>query len=340
MEGKVFGIDFGTNSIKIFKKNEGVVVNEKNVIAIANRKNIIAVGNEAYDMLEKAPQNIEVNFPVIDGVIADIHNMKNLLNELLKKLNSTKRSIGKASFLIAVPTDITDVEKRAFSDLVANAYTKAKNIKIVEKPIADALGVGIDVNSPKGNMVVDIGADTTEISIISLGGIVLSKLVKIGGNNLDESIKVCMRKKYNLIVGDKTAEFIKKELSSAYLDKVNTTKVYGRNIVTGLPIEMEVSAEDVHESIKEHLHSIVDSIKIILERTPPELSADIIDMGIFLTGGSARIKDLDKLIKDETELEVNLCKDYAMSAVNGLGKVIEQAEFSSLASTFKQIIYN
>lgn len=340
MANKVFGIDFGTSTIKIFKKGAGVILNERNVIAVANKKNIIAVGNEAFEMFEKAPANIQVSYPVKNGVIADIANMQALLNAMLKQVNGSGKKIGSADFVVAIPTDITEVEKRAFYDLIANSQAKVKSIGVVDKPIADALGVDLDVTTARGVMTVNIGADTTEVSIMSLGGIVLSKLVPVGGNKLDESIKLFVKKKYNLIIGDKTAETIKKQLASAYPVDEDSIKVYGRNVVTGLPTEMDISSAMVYESIKEYLYTIIDSIKIILERTPPEISADIIDSGIFITGGSAKIKMLDKLISSETELPINICPNSDNTVVLGLGKIIEEAELSTLALTSKPNSYS
>lgn len=329
MASKVFGIDLGTRSIKICKKDGGLVLNQKNVVAIEKKTKVIAIGDEAFEMYGKAPATISVIFPVKNGVIADIANMQALLNKTFKDLNTGKFGSG-SEFVVAVPTDITEVEKKAFHDLVATS-TKTKKISIVEKPIADAVGAGLDVTNAKGVMVVDIGADTTEISIMSLGGIVISKLIRVGGNKFDESIKLYVKKKYNLFIGDKTAEDIKKSLASAYDGMEQTITVYGRNIVTGLPIEMNISANMVFEAIKEYLYNIIDAIKVILERTPPEISADIIDAGIYVTGGSANIRDIDKLISEETGLKINICSNASTTVIEGLEKIIETPEFKDLA---------
>ncbi|MGB8455050.1 MAG: rod shape-determining protein [Anaerocolumna sp.] len=336
MTGKIYGIDFGTSTIKIYQKNDGIILDEKNMIAVANRKQVIAAGNEAFEMYEKAPSNIQVTYPVKNGVIADIANMQELLNYMIRKINKKGKRLSAAAIIVATPSDITEVEKRAFFDLVASSNVKTKNIRIVEKPIADAIGIGLDVTNAKGVMVVDIGADTTEVSIMSLGGIVISKLIPIGGNRLDESIKTYVKKNYNLIIGDKTAENIKRELASAFPMEEKSIKVYGRNMVTGLPSEVEISSTYVYESITEYLYSIVDAIRIILERTPPEISSDIIDSGIYVTGGSASISGLDKLIGKETGLRINICKDATDTVVNGLGKIIEDKKLTSLACSLKQ----
>ncbi len=336
MAGKTYGIDFGTSTIKIYQKNDGIILDEKNMIAVANRKQVIAAGNEAFEMYEKTPSNIQVTYPVKNGVIADIANMLKLLNYMMRKINKKSKKLSAASIIVATPSDITEVEKRAFFDLVASSDVKTKNIKIVEKPIADAVGIGLDVTNAKGVMVVDIGADTSEVSIMSLGGIVISKLIPIGGNRLDESIKSYVKKNYNLIIGDKTSESIKKELASAFPMKECSIKVYGRNVVTGLPSEVSISSTYVYDSIIEYLYTIVDTIRIILERTPPEISSDIIDSGIYVSGGSALIKGLDKLIAKETGLIINICNNATDTVVNGLGKIIEDRNLSSLACSLKQ----
>lgn len=339
MAGKTYGIDLGTSMIKIYHKGGGVGLDEKNVIAVADRKKVIAVGNEAFEMYEKAPANIKVTYPVKNGVIADIANMLELLNHLFKKMNKGRKLVA-SEILIATPTDITEVEKRAFYDLVASSEVRCRKIRIVEKPIADAVGLDLDVTNAKGVMVVDIGSDTTEVSIMSLGGIVISKLIPIGGNKFDESIKSYVRKKYNLIIGDRTAENLKKELASAFPMEESSMKVYGRNLVTGLPSEVEISSTMVYESITEYLSTIMDAIRIILERTPPEIASDIIDSGIYITGGSAAIAGLDKLIQKETGLKVNISNDPTNTVVNGLGKIIEDRKLSSLAIVPNQNKFN
>lgn len=340
MSRRVFGIDFGTSMIKIYKKGEGIVLDQKNVIAIADRKKVIAVGDEAYEMFEKAPINIVVTYPVKYGVVADIANMQALLNQFLNQINPSRSKFNSTDFIIAVPNDITEVEKKAFFDLVANSNAKAKTIRVVEKPIADAVGVGLDVTTARGVMTIDIGADTTEISIMSLGGIVISKLIPIGGNKLDESIKLLVKKQYNLVIGDKTAETIKKQLASAIPIEEEFIKVYGRNVVTGLPTEMEISSDQVYSSIKEHMYTIIDSIKIILERTPPEISADIIESGIYVTGGSANIRNIGKLVEMETDLMVNISNDPENSVVNGLGQILDDPNLTLLTSSLRQTNYS
>ncbi len=334
MASKAFGIDFGTSTIKIYKKGQGIVLDERNIIAISNRKTVIASGNDAFEMYEKAPANIVVSYPVRNGVIADVANMLSLLRHFMHRIGGAAR-LGAADYVVATPTDITEVERRSFYDLIASANLKAGKIKIVEKPIADAVGAGLDIMTARGVMIVDIGADTTEVSILSLGGIVLSKLIPVGGNRLDEAIKNMVKRKYNLYIGDKTAENIKKKLASAITSVEASVRVYGRDVVTGLPAEMEVSSGDVYEAISEYMFAIIDAIKIILERTPPEISSDIIDSGIYVTGGSARIYALDQLMHNETDLKINICPDSSNTVVNGLGKIMEDNKLSSLADSLR-----
>ncbi len=330
MAQHIYGVDLGTSNLKMYCSATDTVINEKNVIAIKNKNEIFSFGDKAFEMYEKAPANIAVSFPLKFGVIADIRNMEILFSCFYKKINGGKNVTG-AEFCIAVPTDITEVEKRAFYDVVIDTKVKLRKITVVEKPIADAVGVGIDVNSPNGHLIVNIGYDTTEISVISLGGIVLSKLIKTGGNKLDECICGIIRRKFNLIIGNRSAEQVKMELADAInQSKDKIAMAYGRNIVTGLPNAREVSGDMVHEAISEVLHQIIENIKVILERTPPELSADIIARGIYLTGGSAEIKNLDKLITAETGLKVNVIEKPSESAIRGISKIVSDPELSGL----------
>lgn len=334
MASKTYGIDFGTSTIKICKKGQGIVLDERNMIAIADRKTIIATGDEAYDMYEKAPSNIIVTNPVRSGVIADVANMTALLVHFIRKLSGSKKP-GLADYIVATPSDITEVERRSFYELISRSSLKVGRIKIVDKPIADALGAGLEIMTARGVMVVDIGGDTTEVSIISLGGIVLSKLIPIGGNKLDEAIKGVVKKKHNLYIGDKTAENIKKQLASALPSVEATVKVYGRDVVTGLPSLMEINSKTVYESIAEYLYSIIDTIRIILERTPPEISSDIIEGGIYVTGGSANIFELKGLITKETGLKVNICEDPANTVVKGLSRIMDEPQLFALADSLR-----
>lgn len=334
MSNKVFGIDLGTSNIKIFDGKNNSFINEKNMIAISNKKDISAVGNKAYEMFEKTPKNMKTIFPLTNGVIADIASMQMLLRNMITKISGGSHS--HADYYMAVPTDITDVERRAFLELVYSSKLKAKIVYVVEKPIADALGVGLDVTHAKGIMIVNIGSATTEISILSLGGIVLSKLIKVGGNKFDQNIQSVIKRSHNLEIGDKTAESIKTRLAFALKDEEKTATVYGREIVSGLPREMTISSGLIYDAIEENLYAIIDAIKVILERTPPELAADIIDTGIYLTGGSSNIRAIDKLIHMETGLKINTCEEPSESVIRGVGRIILEDDFSSLASTLKE----
>ncbi|TCK98086.1 rod shape-determining protein MreB [Natranaerovirga hydrolytica] len=322
---KVIGIDLGTKSVKIYKKYKGVVLLENNIIAQQKRsKNIFAAGNKAYEMLERTPKDIFVSYPVRSGVIADFDNMVKLINWYLNKINCKKGLFSNNTAYISVPWDISEVEKRAIYDLINHSNASIKKIKIIDKPIAAALGADINVQSPEGNMIVDIGGDTTEISVVSLGGIVSSKLINIGGNHLDEAIINYTKKNKGILIGSRTAEVVKMNLSTAIETNIGSIKVFGRDLVTGLPKEFEINSLEVYYAIKEYLYSIIDTIKFILERTPPELSADIIEQGIYLTGGGALIEGLPELIYKETDLKVNCVEEPMNSVIRGIGKIVEK----------------
>lgn len=290
-------------------------------------------------MGEKAPVNIAVSYPVKFGVIAEIAHMQMLLNYFFEQMIGKKKTFGSpVDFLIAVPTDITEVEKKSFYDLIHNSNVKSKTIGVVEKPLATALGMGLDIYNAHGVMTVDMGAETTEISILSLGGIVLSKLIPIGGSRIDEAIKLFVKKRYNLVIGNKTAEFIKKNLVSAFPKDKETVFACGRNVVTGLPCEMEISSEEVNEVVKEHLITIIESVRIILERTPPEISADIYRSGLYLTGGASQLRDLDHLFNHETALQVNLSDDPENTVANGLGELMDSLSTNKLSANIIQSV--
>ncbi|MBR6329633.1 MAG: rod shape-determining protein [Lachnospiraceae bacterium] len=323
-----FGIDLGTGNIKIYYSADDSILNEKNIIAIKNKDTLFAYGDSAFEMYEKAPGNIHISYPLTNGVIADIKNMQTVLKCFIEDLAGSKAA--GADYYISVPTDVTEVEKRSFFDLVKDAGVKARKIMVVEKAIADGLGLDIDVKNSQGVLVVDIGFATTEISILSLGGIVLSKLIKTGGQKFDEAIRAAVRKEFNLMIGGKTAEAVKvslKELEDEGLPAV----VYGRDIVTGLPVEREIPTQLVDQALKEHFDIIIDNIKVILERTPPELAADIYRHGIYVTGGSARTNHLGELISAGTNLKVNIAENAADSVACGLARVINDDNYKSVA---------
>ena len=328
MLNNVFGIDLGTNNIKIYNRADDTILVEKNMIAIENKNNVFAYRDSAFDMYEKAPSNIHISYPLSNGVIADIHNMEKIVRFFLNDL--TGNSIKSADYYIAVPTDVTEVEKRAFYDLIRDANVKAKKIMVVEKAVADGLGLDIDVKNSQGVLIVNVGFDTTEISILSLGGIVLSRLIKVGGQKFDDSIRAAVRKQYNLIIGGKTAENVK--ISLAELEKENKgAVVYGRDIVTGLPVERELPTAMIDESLIEHFYTIIDNIKVILERTPPELAADIYRHGIYLTGGASQVSHLAELIQKGTGLKVNVSENPITSVALGLSRIIKDDNLKTVA---------
>ena len=328
MAYNVYGIDLGTNNIKIYSKNDDKILVEKNMIAIENKNTVFAYGDSAFDMYEKAPSNITVSYPLSHGVIADIKNMETLIKFFISDFQDG--SLKPSDFIIAVPSDITEVEKRAFYDLVKDAGVKAKKIMVVEKAVADGLGMGIDVKTSQGVIVVNVGYDTTEISILSLGGIVLSRLIKVGGAKFDEAIRNAVRKEFSLIIGGKTAENIKMTIPE--LDAAgNGAIVYGRDIVTGLPVEREIPTKLVINALEEHFNTIVDNVKVILERTPPELGADIYRNGIYLTGGASQVAHLAERLHEGTGLQVNACETPLTSVALGLAKIINDDNYKSVA---------
>ena len=338
MANNAFGIDLGTNNIKIYNRNDDNIMIEKNMIAIENKNTLFAYGNSAFEMYEKAPDNIVVSFPIKDGVIADIKNMKSLIEKMFIKLNYPKIVRGDlqkgntkpSDFFIAVPTDVTEVEKRAFYDLIKGANVKAKKIMVVEKAVADGLGLDIDVKNSQGVLVVNVGYETTEISILSLGGIVLSRLIKVGGMKFDDAIRAAVRREFSLIIGGKTAENVKialKELEEEGKGAV----VYGRDIVTGLPVEREIPTRMVDESLEEHFNTIIDNVKVILERTPPELAADIYRHGIYLTGGASQVSHLAERLATGTGLHVNVAENPLTSVATGLAKIIKDDNYKTVA---------
>lgn len=328
MANYAFGIDLGTSNIKIYNRSDDSVFVEKNMIAIENKRNLFAYGNSAFDMHEKAPGNIVISYPLSNGVIADIQNMEQLIKYFMQDL--MKNNVRPADYYIAVPWDVTEVEKRAFKDLIKESGVRAKKVMVVDKAVADGLGLGIDVKNSQGVLIVNVGFDTTEISILSLGGIVLSKLIKVGGRKFDEAIRSAIRKEYSLIVGGKTAENVKIALAELEVEH-NDAVVYGRDIVTGLPVERNIPTSLVNECLIEYFNTIIDNIKVILERTPPELAADIYRHGLYLTGGASQVSRLANLISRGTGLKVNVSENPTESVALGLAKIINDDNFKSVA---------
>jgi rod shape-determining protein MreB len=330
-----FGIDLGTNNIKIYSKNEDKITVSKNMIAIENKKNLFAYGDSAYEMYEKAPGNIHISFPLSHGVIADIQNMETLVKYFLNDIS--KNNVKQSDYYVAVPWDITEVEKRAFYELLQEADLKSKRIYGVWKAVADGLGLDIDVKNSQGVLVVNVGYDTTEISILSLGGIVLSKLIKVGGSKFDDAIRGAVRKEFGLMIGAKTAEQVKINLGKLEADKEDA-RVFGRDIVTGLPVERLIPTKIVDRSLEEHFNTIIDNVKVILERTPPELSADIYRNGLYLTGGASSVNHFAELLSVGTGLKVNVASEPINSVALGLEKIMKDDNYKSVANAFEGMV--
>ena len=333
-----YGIDLGTGNLKIYAVGSGEVTNQKNTIAIVNKNEMYAYGDDAYLMYEKAPDSIDVSFPIVNGVIADFDNMQAMLLRVLE--NDVKARLKGADIVIAVPTDITEVEKKAFYDMFAKTKIKAKSIALCEKPLADALGMGLDITEPTGVMVVDVGADTTEISVISLGGLVLSQLLSYGGNKLDDSIVTYLKRKYNLLIGNKTVKDLKEGSGSAMPGRKDSMMIVGRDVVSGLPIEMDISSDIVFEGMKDDLSNICTSIKMILEKVPPELARDIVKSGIYLTGGGANVKDFSTYITNMTNIKVNVVENGDETVVRGLAKVLTDEKYKRFGYSMKSRIFS
>lgn len=333
-----YGIDMGTGNLKIFDKQSGTLVNEKNTIAIIDKDRMYAYGDEAYSMYEKAPDSIEVSFPIVNGVIADFDNMQTMLFEMLEqKMGAHLKG---ADIVIAVPTDITEVEKKAFYDLFAKSRVRARNILLCEKPLADAMGMNIDITEPTGVMVVDIGADTTEISVISLGGLVLSNLLPIGGNKIDESIVTHLKRKFNLVIGKKTAKALKETIGAALPGHKETMTVVGRDVVSGLPIEMEINASVVYEGMRDDLDNIGNNIKMILEKVPPELAKDIVNSGVYLSGGGSLITDLAEYFSSLTNIGMIVADRGDETVARGLDWVISNEKYRRFGNAMKSRLFS
>jgi rod shape-determining protein MreB len=334
-----YGIDLGTNNLKIYSKASQDVTNVKNTIALFDKGKTYAYGDDAYSMYEKAPDTIQVSFPISNGVISDFDNMQTILVQVLE--NVMKAHIKGSDIVIAVPTDITEVEKKAFNDIFSkkNSKIKVRSVSLCEKPLADALGMGLDITEPTGVMVVDLGADTTEISVISLGGLVLSNLLPFGGNKLDEDIVTHLKRKYNLLIGKKTAKELKEKIGSTEKGRGQTMEVVGRDVVAGLPISMTIDSDMVYEGMKDDLNSICSSIKVILEKVPPELAKDIVYQGIYLTGGSSQLDGITKLFNELTNIKMNVAENGEDTVAYGLGKVLTDAKFRKFGYTMKSRVF-
>ena len=318
------GIDLGTANTLVYVKGQGIVLSEPSVVAINKDRNdeVQAVGNDAKNMIGRTPGNIVAIRPMKDGVIADFEITEQMLRYFMRKVHNRKQLVT-PRVAISVPSGITSVEQRAVTESARNAG--AKQVYIIEEPMAAAIGAGLPVQEPQGCMVVDIGGGTTEVAVISLGGIVFSKSVKVAGDEMDQAIIQHLKRTYNMMVGERTAEDIKVNLGSVFpLKDEMEMQVKGRDQVMGLPKILTITSEEIRESLKEPASAIVDAVRVTLERTPPELSADIVDRGVVLAGGGALLRGLDQLLAKETGLHVTVAEDPLTAVVIGTGKYLEE----------------
>jgi len=319
-------IDLGTANTLVYVKGEGIVCNEPSVVAVQkdNRgsRRVLAVGAEAKRMLGRTPGNINAIRPLKDGVIADFEITEAMLRYFIQKIHNRKTLV-RPRIIICVPFGVTEVEKRAVRESAESAG--AREVYLVEEPMAAAIGAGLPITEPAGNMIVDIGGGTTEVAVISLAGIVFSKSIRVGGDKMDEAIVQYVKRKYNLLVGERTAELVKITIGSAYPgDEIQTMEIKGRDLVAGVPKTVEITDEEIRESIVEPINAIVEAVRIGLERTPPELASDIVDKGIVLAGGGALLRNLDTLLRDQTGLPVMLADEPLEAVVMGAGRVLDE----------------
>jgi rod shape-determining protein MreB len=314
-------IDLGTANTLVYAKNKGIVVSEPSIVAVNKvTGKVEAVGKDAKEMLGRTPGNIVAIRPMKDGVIADFEITEKMLSHFIRKAHN-RNTMVRPRIIIGIPSEVTQVEKRAVKDSALKA--KASEVYLVDQAMAAAIGAGLPITEPSGNMVVDIGGGTTDIAVISLAGIVYSKSVRVAGNEMDEAIIQYIKKKYNLLIGERTAEQIKVEIGSAYpLDEPVTMEIKGRDLIEGIPKTLTITDSEVREALAEPISIIVNAVRVALERTPPELSADIVDRGIVLTGGGSLLKNLDKLLREETSLPVSVAEDPLCSVVLGTGKML------------------
>ena len=314
------GMDLGTANTLIYVKNRGIVVNEPSIVAIEeNSGKVLAVGKEAREMYGRTHQDIITIRPLKDGVIADFEATEIMMREFIKKAKVNRISIGK--IVVCVPSGITEVEKRAVRDSAERAG--AREVYLIAEAMASAVGIGLDIEKPIGNMIVDIGGGTCEIAIISLGGIVLHTSIRIAGDEMNEAIVQYFKKNYNLLIGEKTAELLKCEIGSVMpLEEEITTQVKGRDLIDGIPKTVEVNSAEIREALVDPVNTIVESVRLTLERTPPELASDILDHGILLTGGGSLLRKLDELIQKETQLPSNVAEDPLTAVARGTGKIL------------------
>jgi rod shape-determining protein MreB len=319
-------IDLGTANTLVYVKGKGIVLSEPSVVAVRTddrRKNrVLAVGAEAKRMLGRTPGNIVAIRPMKDGVIADFEVTEAMLRHFIRKVHN-RRTLIRPRIIICVPSGITQVEKRAVRESAESAG--AREVFLIEEPMAAAIGAGLPITDPTCNMVVDIGGGTTEVAVISLAGIVYSRSIRVGGDKMDDALVQYIKRKYNLLIGERTAEIIKTTIGNAYPDPENieTIEVKGRDLVSGIPKILAIDSEEVRVAIAEQIESIAETVKAALEQTPPELAADIVDTGIVMTGGVALLKNLDKLLREETSLPITVTEDPLSTVAIGSGMALE-----------------
>ena len=320
------GIDLGTANTLVYVKDRGIVLREPSVVAIQQGSNrVLAVGEEAKRMLGRTPGNIVAIRPMKAGVIADFEVTEAMLRYFIRKAHNRKWVV-RPRIIISVPSGITEVEKRAVKDSATHAG--AREVYLIEEPMAAAIGVGLPVQEPAGNMIVDMGGGTTEVAIISLAGIVLSRSVRVGGDEMDEAIVQYLKRVYNLMIGERTAEEIKITIGSAYpLGEELSMEVKGRDLVAGLPKTLTITSEEIREALQEPVAAIVEAIRITLERCPPELSSDLVDRGVVLAGGTSQLRGMDKLIAEQTGLPVHVAEDPLSAVAEGTGVVLHELNF-------------
>jgi rod shape-determining protein MreB and related proteins len=318
-------IDLGTANTLVYQKGKGIVMDEPSVVAVHKDTNrVLAVGKEAKNMLGRTPGSIVAIRPMRDGVIANFEITEAMLRYFIQKVHNRKTLV-RPRIVVSVPSGITQVEKRAVRDSAQSAG--AREVYLVEEPMAAAIGAGMPIQEPSGNMIVDIGGGTTEVAVISLSGIVYAKSIRIAGDEMDEAIVNYVKRKYNLLIGERTAEQIKIEVGSAFpLETKQSVEIKGRDLVAGIPRTQSISDDEIREAMLEPVNAIVDTIRIALERTPPELAADIVDKGIVLAGGGALLRGLDALIREETGLPITIAEDPLTCVVRGTGKVLDELD--------------
>ncbi len=330
-------IDLGTANTLVYARGRGIILNEPSVVAVQKnyrgmQNRVLAVGKEAKEMLGRTPGSIVAIRPIKDGVIADFEVTQSMLKYFISKSMGGKKALVRPRIIICVPYGITQVEKRAVKESAQSAG--AREVYLIEEPMAAAIGAGLPITEPSGNMVVDIGGGTTGVAVISLGGIVYCKSIKIAGDKFDESIVNYVRRQFNLLIGERTAENIKMAIGNAYpFDEERVMEIKGRDLVAGAPKTIEITSTQVHDALTDSVNEVVDAVKTALEKTPPELASDIVDNGIVLTGGGALLANLDILLRERTGLPVSLAEDPLTCVVLGSGKVLEELDLLKQLTT-------